>query len=215
MKNLNLMSMKLQFFAEPDDNGAGNNGDRVASSSTTSTKKDNPADTDNGESETTNSAKKYTDEDVNTIISKKYAKWKADQEAEVEQAKKLGRMSADQKKDYQLDEANKRAEAAESEVSKFKMTSTARKLATDAGIQLSDDDLSHLVTADADTTKANLDWLKDLHSRIESDVKTAFLKGNPPKVGGNSLDGKSGTYAERLAKSSTQRAKSPYFGTNK
>lgn len=215
MMKLNLMSMRLQFFAEPDDGGTGGGDGSPAKPTVPATKRGSDGNEPDNPHEPVDPPKKYTDDEVNAIIDKKFAKWKADQEAEVEQAKKLWRMSAEQKKDYQLSEAQKRAEAAELEVSKYKMTSTARKLATDAGIQLSDDDLSHLVTADVDTTKANLDWLKDLHSRIESDVKTAFLKGNPPKVGGNSLDGKSGTYAERLARSSTQRAKSPYFGKNK
>ena len=41
--------------------------------------------------------KKYTDADVDAIIDKKFAKWRADQEAKESEAKKLAKMNADDK----------------------------------------------------------------------------------------------------------------------
>ena len=46
---------------------------------------------------------------MDAIVKRKKDKCKTDQEAQVEQAKKLAKMNADQKKDFELEQANKRA----------------------------------------------------------------------------------------------------------
>ncbi|WP_256463848.1 DUF4355 domain-containing protein [Vagococcus sp. CY52-2] len=46
--------------------------------------------------ETTQQAK-YTDEDVNAIVDKKFAKWQKDLEAKKQEAEKLAKMNAEQK----------------------------------------------------------------------------------------------------------------------
>ena len=55
--------------------------------------------------------KKYTDKDVDAIINKKFAKWKAEQEAAVknaqEESAKLAKMNADQKHQYEMEKLQK------------------------------------------------------------------------------------------------------------
>ncbi|MFD1455227.1 DUF4355 domain-containing protein [Levilactobacillus lanxiensis] len=204
MKYLNLMSMKLQYFSNPDgDDGkltppADNEG-----SDGTNDDSDNQA----GEA---SDGKKYNDKDVNEIVAKKLARWKSEQAEKDKEAKKLAEMNANQKKDYEIKKANEAAATAKAQVARYEMTDTARKMAADADINLTDEDLNHLVTEDADTTKTNMDWLAGLKDRIAKDVKSEYLKGNPPKAGGNKLEKKSGSYGANLAQQTITR-KNPYF----
>ncbi|WP_054747992.1 DUF4355 domain-containing protein [Lentilactobacillus rapi] len=109
----------------------------------------------------------HSDEEVNQIINEKYAKWKAKQD----EAEKMAKMDTDQKTQYELEQAKKKNEELEAYRSKNEMTKTAKKMADEAGVSLTDDDLSHIVTTEADSTKANLDWLKGLKDRISEQVK--------------------------------------------
>lgn len=204
MKELNLMSMKLQYFAEAADPVGGDDGQQ------TPPVKDEGSNDSGNQDDEASGDKKYSDEDVDKIVTKKLARWKAEQTEKDEEAKKLAEMNANQKKDYEVKKANEVAATAQAEVARYKMTETARKMATDAEIALTDEDLNHLVTEDATTTKANMDWLSGLKDRIEKDVKEEYLKGNPPKVGGNKLDSKGGSYGANLAKQASTR-KNPYF----
>ena len=51
---------------------------------------------------------KYTDEQVDEIVNKKFAQWKTKHEAEVAEAKKLAEMNAAEKAAYELKKANAR-----------------------------------------------------------------------------------------------------------
>ena len=51
---------------------------------------------------------KYTDKDVDEIVSKKFAQWKSKHEAEVAEAQKLAEMNATEKAAYELKKANER-----------------------------------------------------------------------------------------------------------
>lgn len=215
MKKFDLMPLNLQFFAEPDDSGGdgsgtGGNGpqDGQAQDNSGGQGEGNQG----GGPKPKGDEPKYTDEQVNEIINKKFAKWQTEQAAKVEEAKKLADMNASQKKDYELEKANKAAAEAKDQVARYEMTATARKMASDADMILTDEDLGHLVTEDADSTKSNMDWLSGLKARITASVKAEFLKGNPPKAGGSPLDGKTGTYGAQLAKQNGSQ-KDPYFKT--
>ncbi|MEN2360138.1 DUF4355 domain-containing protein [Levilactobacillus brevis] len=215
MKKFDLMPLNLQFFAEPDDSGGdgsgtGGNGpqDGQAQDNSGGQGEGNQG----GGPKPKGDEPKYTDEQVNEIINKKFAKWQTEQAEKVEEAKKLADMNASQKKDYEFEKANKAAAEAKAQVARYEMTATARKMASDADMTLTDEDLDHLVTEDADSTKANMDWLNGLKTRISAGVKAEFLKGNPPKAGGEPLGGKTGTYGAQLAKQSGSK-KDPYFKT--
>lgn len=204
MKYLNLMSMKLQYFANPDDDDG--KATPPADNEGANGSDDDSDNQDGGASD----SKKYNDKDVNEIVAKKLARWKSEQAEKDKEAKKLAEMNANQKKDYEIKKANEAAATAKAQVARYEMTDTARKMAADADINLTDEDLNHLVAEDADTTKTNMDWLAGLKDRITKDVKSEYLKGNPPKVGGNKLEKKSGSYGADLAQQTVAR-KNPYF----
>jgi len=99
--------MNLQYFADPEgDNDSGGGTYPVAPANPNA---DNPSSGDNGDDKGGTDGKKYTDAEVDAIVKRKKDKCKTDQEAQVEQAKKLAKMNADQKKDFELEQANKRA----------------------------------------------------------------------------------------------------------
>lgn len=129
---------------------------------------------------------KYTDEDVDNIVKAKLAKEREKTAAKVEEAAKLAKMNADQKKDYEAQQVLKRAEEAESKLAQLEMQAEARTMVSDLGVNLTDEDLALVVTADADSTKANVSQLTDLIGRIQDSVKTEMLKGTTPKASGQS-----------------------------
>lgn len=212
----NLMS-QLRFYDANNGGGSGANVDPAPAPATDPAVTDPATKPDDGKPDDSKKPEpadptgaKYTDDDVNEIVNKKFAKWKAEEQAKVDEAKKLAKMDSDQKRDYELKQAQQQAQEAQEKAARYEMSATARKLASDSDIKLTEDDLKHIVTTEADSTKANVDWLKDLRSRIREDVKTEFLQGNPPKSGGAPLGKAKGNYGTKLAKQNVTK-ENPYF----
>ena len=129
----------------------------------------------------TESQAKYTDEDVNKIIDKKFAEWQKKQQKEVDEAKKLAEMNATQKAEYERDQLKKKLEELERQASLGEMTKTARKMLSESNINIPDELLSMMVTTDAEETKVVVDgFAKAFKEAVESAVKER-LKGEPPK----------------------------------
>lgn len=137
---------------------------------------------------------KYTDEDVNRMINEKYAKWSkakeeelAKQKSEAEESEKLKKMNADQKNQYQIEKLTKELEEAKSTNAKFAMTKQAQTMFEDANTSVTSDDLEHVVTPDAESTKANVQWLIDHDTKVREQVRQEFLKGTTPSVTGKTI----------------------------
>lgn len=126
---------------------------------------------------------KYTDADLDRIISKKFAEMQTKKEKEVAEAKKLAEMNAQEKAEYKLQEANKRIAEFERKEALAEMTKTARAMLADSNITVSDDLLSMMVSTDAATTKAAIDsFAKMYNEAVENKVKER-LRGETPKRG--------------------------------
>lgn len=161
----------LQLFAE--DSGA--NGD---SGSAGNENQGNKQQTESHKSE-----QKYTDEDVNKLIDKKFAEWQKKQDKAVKEAEKLAEMNATQRAEYQRDQLQKQLDDYKRKDSLFEMSKTARKMLSDEGISVPDELLSMIVTTDAEETKAAIDsFAKVFNDAVESAVK-AKLKGETPRRG--------------------------------
>lgn len=163
----------LQLFAEPAPE-AGTDPDQSVPKPETSAPADpNPED----------SKAKYTDDDLDKIINKKFAEWQKKQQKAVDEAKKLAEMNATQKAEYERDQLQKELDALKKKDSLSEMTKTARKMLLDSGISVPDDVLSMLVNTDAEETKQAVDgFAKAFKDAVESAVKER-LKGKPPKKG--------------------------------
>lgn len=164
----------LQMFAEDTAESAkmGEDGSKTGGEGKSST-----------EEKKTENKPKYSDEEVNAILDKKFAEWQKKQNKAVEEAEKLGRMNAQQKAEYERDQLQKELDALKKKDTLAEMTKTARKMLTDEGINVTDDLLSVMVTTDAAETKSAIDgFTKAFKAAVESAVKEK-LKGNPPTKG--------------------------------
>ena len=131
-------------------------------------------------------AKRYTDDDVNAIIDRKFAEWQKKQQKAVDEAKKLAEMNAQEKAEYERDKLQKELDSLKKQASLSEMTKTARKMLSDEGINISDDLLSMMVNESAEDTKKAIDgFSKAFSAAVESAVKDR-LKGEPPKRGSGS-----------------------------
>lgn len=196
MKNTDFLKMNLQYFA--DDPGSSDQ-DQNDSQPTGSDHNDNPLDDaannsqgdDHRDDDNNSSAKKYTDDQVNEIVKRRLARAEAEKQKAVTEAQKYAKMNADQKKEYELQKTQKELEEAKAQINKFSLLKQARSSleSEELPVSFSDDDLAHVVTAEAESTNTNVDWLKDLATRIADSVRKSYLQGSTPKVTGQPAKG--------------------------
>lgn len=131
--------------------------------------------------------KKYTDKDVDTIINKKFAKWKEEQDAKESEAKRLAKMNAEQKAQHEKAKLEARIAELEAERTLSEMKSTARTMLSEANISVSDALLSQLVSTDADKTKNAVEAFSEAFTEaVEKEVKERLKSPAPKKSNGNS-----------------------------
>ncbi|MEY8536605.1 DUF4355 domain-containing protein [Blautia pseudococcoides] len=126
---------------------------------------------------------KYTDEDLNKLINKKFAEWQEKKEKELTEAKKLAEMNAQERAEHERDEMKRQLETLMKQQSLTEMTKTARAMLTEKEINVSDDLLSMLVSEDADKTKSTIDSFVELFQGAVKSAVADALKGNTPKTG--------------------------------
>ena len=130
--------------------------------------------------------KKYTDKEVDEIVNKKFADWKAKEEKRVNEAKKLEKMNAEEKIKYEKDKLQEELDELRAEKNKNEMIKVARGILAEENISISDNLLEVLVDQEADKTKENISNFVDLfNAEVEKVVKDK-LRGNTPKKGGGS-----------------------------
>lgn len=130
--------------------------------------------------------KKYTDADVDRILSEKFAKWSAKKDKEVDEAKKLESMNAQQKAEYQRDQYEKELNALKKANLMAEMERTARKMLSDDGINCPDELVDMIITDDAEKTKSNVTSFTSL---FKSAVQTAVKDALKHKTTGGSSSG--------------------------
>jgi hypothetical protein len=125
--------------------------------------------------------KKYTDDDVDKIVSKRLAREREQAKKEKEEAEKLAEMNAQQKAEYKLAEAEKRIAELERKETLAEMSKVARKMLAEENINISDELLAMMVTTDAQQTKQNIESYIKLHKAdVEAGIK-ARLRGEAPR----------------------------------
>lgn len=152
------------------------------------------ADGDGGEAETTENhtdnepgaheaERKYTDEDVNKILDKKFAEWQKKQEKKISEAERLSKMTAEEKAAEELKALKAEIDGYKAEAARAAMTKQARAILSDKNIHVDDALLANLIADDAETTKASVESFVSLFkSAVDKAVKEA-LKGETPKTG--------------------------------
>ena len=175
----------LQLFAD----GTSGKNDGAQSTNTQSTEgQDNQGQDNQGQDnqgQDKSSEKKYSDKDLDAILDKRFARWKADQEKEKAEAKRLADMNAQERAEAERDKVKKELDELKAKNAIAEMTNEARKMCTEHNINVGDDLLSVLVNQDADKTKKAVDsFVKMFEQEVEKAVKEK-LKGNGPKRGGS------------------------------
>lgn len=170
----------LQLFA--DENSSENEGTETKDTQSTQTQS-----TEGQDKQEKNKAteKKYSDKDLDAILDKRFARWKAEQEKEKAEAKRLADMNAQERAEAERDKVKKELDELKAKNAIAEMTNEARKMCTEHNINVGDDLLSVLVNQDADKTKKAVDsFVKMFEQEVEKAVKEK-LKGNGPKRGGS------------------------------
>ena len=130
---------------------------------------------------------KYTDEDVDKLINKKFAEWQEKQEkskAKDAEAARLAQMTAEEKANERIRQLEERLAAADREKAVTAMTKQARAMLQDKGLNVGDELLANLIAEDAEGTKASVEsFITLFNSAVEKAVKDA-LRGATPKAGG-------------------------------
>lgn len=132
---------------------------------------------------------KYTDEDVNKLLNKKFAEWQKKKEGEISEAQKLAEMNAQQQAEYQRDKLQKELDELKQKDALAEMSKTARKMLSDSGVSISEELLSVLVTADAEQTKKAVNSFADLFKAAVKNAVAAELKSPAPTTGTGSGSG--------------------------
>lgn len=161
----------LQMFAEDGDNGgADGNG------------ADGAGDGANGANDQKPAAK-YTDEDVDRILNKKFAEWQKSKDKERSEAERLAKMTAEEKANERIKQLEERLAAADKEKAVAAMIKQARAILAEKNINVNDELLANLVADDAEATKANCENFISLFiAAVEKAVKEK-VKSDTPKAG--------------------------------
>ena len=193
-----LMPMNLQFFAadnpqgdpkDPVDPPKPKDGDPVDPPE--GKKRGEPADPD------PDGKHVYTDEQVNEIVKKRLARAEKEKQAAVDEAAKLAKMNADQKKDYELEKAQKERDELKSQLATYEMGKQARSMFEEAKLTVTEDDLQHVVTPEAESTEANVKWLIAHDQAVAEGVRQELLKGSTPKTHGSKVETPGAAFAKQ------------------
>lgn len=124
--------------------------------------------------------KKYTDADVDEIINKKFAKWKAEQEKAETEAKKLAKMNAEDKQKYTLEKREQELADREAEIARRELTAEAKTILSERGLP---SELAEVVNlADADSVRSSIDALqKSWEAAVQKGVADKTKGGAPMK----------------------------------
>ncbi len=191
--------LNLQLFAE----------DAAAAEGTADVAAEQGKPTEDKKPETAANAKpelKYSDEDVDKLINKKFAEWESKKQKELDEASKLAEMNAQQKAEYNFKKEQEAHAATQKELDEYKrkdtlaeMSKEARKMLAEESINISDELLSLIVTTDAEQTQTAVKNFAKLFKEAVETAAKENAKGVTPKNITNNSDNLS-EIEKRLAK---------------
>lgn len=133
-----------------------------------------------GEEREPKGGRTYTDEEVDAIIERRFAKWQRQQEQRVAEAAKLAEMNATQKAEYEREQAMKKLAEYERREAVREMTDESRRQLREVGVDVPDEVIAMLVGEDAETTKAAVDRFATAFTEaVEAEVKRRLAGGTP------------------------------------
>lgn len=129
------------------------------------------------------------DKRVAKALETSKAKWEEDfkqkLETEKTEAQKIAKMDTEQKLNYQLEQANKKAQEAEARLNAYELKEQAIKIATEKGLPVGYLDLIDFSKANADNLITSIDALVDVRSKdLETYIKDKVKETSPTTVVG-------------------------------
>lgn len=177
----NLFDFDLQLFGEEgateqDPAGVGDSAAGEPSSKSEETAKPDYA----------GKEPKYTDDDVDRIINRKFAEWEKKQEKKTSEAERLGKMTAEEKAAERMKALEEKIAGYERDAARSEMMKQARTILDGENIHVSDELLSNIIAEDAESTKSSVEsFVKLFRDHVDTAVKNA-VKREPPKTGSTS-----------------------------
>lgn len=168
----------LQKFSEDGDNGDSLQGQQSSTDEPNQNQQNNQSDN--------NDSPKYTEEDLDRIINRKFAEWNKKKEKEQkakDEAQRLQNMSDEEKRNHQMKTMQDELNALKNEKALNEMAKTARGLLSDRHINVSDELINNLISTDAEATKSAVDSFAIAFEKAVQEAVTEKLKGKPPVAG--------------------------------
>ncbi len=175
--------LDLQLFAEGDGSGAGAEGTNGNNQGGEGSKE--PRSVDDFLAQEGNQAEfdRRVQKAVNAAVGNAQAKWKALSDDKLSEAEKLAKMTKEEKAEYRARKLEKELNDMKKQNALSEMAKTARKMLSEEEISIPDELLSHLVSEEAEDTKASVEAFVKLYKKaVEDGVKEA-VKGRTPKNG--------------------------------
>ncbi len=129
------------------------------------------------------------DKRVAKALETSKAKWEEEYknklETEKTEAQKIAKMDTEQKLNYQLEQANKKAQEAEAKLNAYELKEQAIKIATEKGLPVGYLDLIDFSKTNADNLITSIDRLVDIRSKdLEAYIKDKVKETSPTTVVG-------------------------------
>lgn len=141
---------------------------------------------------------KYTDDDLDRILNRKFAEWQKKKDKEVDEARRLASMSEEEKTKQKQADMERQLNELLSEKNRSEMMATARSILSERNIHADDALISLIVSEDAESTKKSIDAFANMFQKAVNKAVKDALKGEPPKTGTGS--GKGGYTKEDILK---------------
>ncbi|GGD03662.1 DUF4355 domain-containing protein [Enterococcus wangshanyuanii] len=175
------LGMNLQFFAEDTgSNGGGDNPDNTTTEETVELNVDELS-----EDQLTAIKEKFgfkDDDDIDTIIKGRKAKWQKEQDAKQKEADRLASMNEDEKAEHEKQKLLDRIAELEKKDNFTAMSKEASKMLSEASITADDEILNFVVKDTAEDTQQAVNSFISLIDRKAEEKTKAALSGKPPVV---------------------------------
>lgn len=128
--------------------------------------------------------KKYSDADLDKIISAKFARWQKEQDKKISEAERLAKLSEADRAKAERDALQKELDELKRQNNLAAMHTEARKLLAADKISVGDELVDMLVSEDADKTKSAVTAFSKAFSKAVQDAVKEALRGKAPSKGG-------------------------------
>ncbi|MEG1426058.1 MAG: DUF4355 domain-containing protein [Oscillospiraceae bacterium] len=144
-----------------------------------------PNSPDQGETKPKNEGQgaKYSDSDLDRIITQKMADERKKQDKSTREAQRLATMSDDERMQNELSNTRRQLEELQHQNAIDRMAKVARGILSEKSINLPDNLLLTMVTEDSKETKDNVDSFVKLFDKAVADAVTEKIKGKTPRTG--------------------------------